>query len=495
MRGFRGIAVLCLALVACADKPDLGVASAAAKADLWAGAASVSLLPTVAGSHEYLAMLADITESVDPFSPGVYVVDFDQGQIDIDNGRADAAWVHDDIRSAVLALRQGEIRIVLVAADVYMIPNNDAVAIAELARQNLPAAWVSAKILIATTHNHHGPGTLFSVNHDWYELMAHNIATAIVAAVDNLQPARIALAQGDFRFGINDVRDPVIIDPAVHVVHVRAQSSDQTIATVVQWNSHVESTLSWAPPVDLGEICAEQGWTGEQCSAEGRYITADYPGELRGVLGAALGGEVLYFIGAIGSQIGPGAAPVWTVTEEHGIGNGWSVPAGAAPIRGAENYLDRNFVKAEVVGNQLGRYVLGLVGDSNDVLSPDIGWRSERFYTRLYQVGFKVAMAAGQLGWKSRELFHCEGEPSDVTCHSDEGAVIEDPVAGPVRAGEFLRSEVGYLTVDEDSGIVFMPGEFSPELLIGLPQGFDDTPANWYRGPVGRNARMMTLTL
>lgn len=54
MRGFRGIAVLCLALVACADKPDLGVASAAAKADLWAGAASVSLLPTVAGSHEYL---------------------------------------------------------------------------------------------------------------------------------------------------------------------------------------------------------------------------------------------------------------------------------------------------------------------------------------------------------------------------------------------------------------------------------------------------------
>lgn len=50
MRGFRGIAVLCLALVACADKPDLGVASAAAKADLWAGAASVSLLPTVAGS-------------------------------------------------------------------------------------------------------------------------------------------------------------------------------------------------------------------------------------------------------------------------------------------------------------------------------------------------------------------------------------------------------------------------------------------------------------
>lgn len=144
---------------------------------------------------------------------------------------------------------------------------------------------------------------------------------------------------------------------------------------------------------------------GEQCSAEGRYITADYPGELRGVLGAALGGEVLYFIGAIGSQIGPGAAPVWTVTEEHGIGNGWSVPAGAAPIRGAENYLDRNFVKAEVVDNQLGRYVLGLVGDSNDALSPDIGWRSERFYTRLYQVGFKVAMAAGQLGWKAQSSF------------------------------------------------------------------------------------------
>ena len=488
MKGIGLVVLCCLVSGGCSDEPD-NIGSATSQTELWAGAASVSLLPTVAGSHDYLMKLDHITEPVDPFSPGVYVVEFDQGQIDIDNGRADAAWVHDDIRSTVLALRQGATRLVLVAADVYMIPANDAAAIVELARTKLPSAWVGAEILIATTHNHHGPGTLFSVNHDWYELMAGNVATAIVEAVDKVQPARIALAQGDFRFGINDVRDPVIIDPTVHVMHVRAQASNQTIATVVQWNSHVESTLGWAPPVDLDGICTEQDWSDEQCSAEGRYITADYPGELRGALVAALGGEVLYFVGAIGSQIGPGAAPVWSVTDETGVGDGWTIPAGARPIRGADDYLDKNFVKAEVVGNQLARFVIELVADSNDVLSPALAWRSESFYARLYQVGFKVAMAAGQLGWKARELFHCTGEPNDVSCRSDEGAVIEDPVAGSIRSGDFIRSEVGYLTIDENSGIVFMPGEFPPELLIGLPRGFDDNPSNWYRGPVGQNAR------
>ena len=465
-------------------------AAAVTSQALRAGAASVSLLPRVGGELTYLSALAPITDPVDPQNPGVYIDAFDGGRIDIDNGRSDAAWVHDDIRAAALALDAGGSRVVLLAADVYMIPRNDADAIRARARLLLPAGWQAAPILIGTTHNHHGPGTLFSVNDDWYDRQADNMAMAISDAVARLAPARLEIASGDHRFGVNDVRDPVIIDPRVHAIRVVGSGVDgEAIATVVQWSSHVESTLGWAPPAPPESICQARGWLDTDCTAEGRYITADYPGELRGRLEAELGGEVLYFVGAIGSQIGPGAAPVWEVTAEHPVGDGWTVPPGAQPVRGAQDFLSTNFAKAEAIGEALARRVIELLDDARPVTVPDLRFRSETFYTRLYQMGFRAAMASGELGWQDRDLYLCDGVPGPLTCRSDEGALVDDPIAGPVRAGEFLLSEVGYLAIDADSGMLFMPGEIAPELLIGLPRSFDEDPSPWYRGPAGRNAR------
>lgn len=81
---------------------------------LLAGAASASLLPTVDGSTDYIAALAPVTEPVDPLSLGIYIEAFDQGKVDIDNGKSDAAWVHDDIRGSAIALQAGENRIILL---------------------------------------------------------------------------------------------------------------------------------------------------------------------------------------------------------------------------------------------------------------------------------------------------------------------------------------------------------------------------------------------
>ena len=39
--------------------------------------------------------------------------------------------------------------------------------------------------------------------------------------------------------------------------------------------------LGWTPLGDFTEQCAVKGWAVEDCTAEGRYLTADYPGVLR----------------------------------------------------------------------------------------------------------------------------------------------------------------------------------------------------------------------
>lgn len=62
-------------------------------------------------------------------------------------------------------------------------------------------------------------------------------------------------------------------------------------------------------------------------------------------------------------------------------------------------------------------------------------------------------------------------------------------MAGPSRLGEYVKSKVGYLSLNDEAGLLFMPGELPPEYIIGLPQNFNVTPEKWYRSPLGQHAR------
>jgi hypothetical protein len=43
-----------------------------------------------------------------------------------------------------------------------------------------------------------------------------------------------------------------------------------------------------------------------------------------------VGGETLYFVGALGEIVGPGGANVWEVDDSHPLGDQFHPPAGAA---------------------------------------------------------------------------------------------------------------------------------------------------------------------
>lgn len=458
-----------------------------------AGAASRSVLPTVDGGHDYLDETPGWSEldAIDPDDPGVFVAAFDQGEVDVGNGNSDGSWVHDDVRATAVALEFGEQRVILVSTDTYM--HFDADAVASQTLDDLPAEWAEAELIISATHNHHGPDTAFSINDDWYQLLANETAAAIAEAVDAVAPATISVASGTHGYGVSDGRDPVVMDPRLNVLAIDDAATGDAIATIVQWGSHPETTLSWSPPADaagLEEACAIKGWTGDDCTAEGRYFTADYPGVLRDRLTESRGGEVLYFNGAIGNQIGPGDSPTWVVDDEHPVGNGWVVPDGAEPLTECDDrdpYLCRSFAKTESIGTQLAVAVTGLIESAAPVEVEELTVRTEPFFTRLTNIGFRVLIAEGDLGWQPAVLFTCEGEPSADACTATEGELEDDPVLTPlvesqITVGDVLESRVSHLDLG-DVGFLFMPGELPPELVVGLPADFMDAPEQYYREP------------
>lgn len=462
-----------------------------------AGSASRSVLPTVNGGRAFLADAPGwpSRESLDPYNPGVFVAAWDQGVVDVGNGRPDSAWVHDDLRVTALALQYGGQRAVLVMADTYSFFSPDIAVMVERARGRLPAEWQDAPILVSATHNHHGPDSAFSINDDWFSLMADEMAFAVEEAVAALQPATLRGAAGEHGYGADDVRDPVIRNMQLNVLSVEASETGAAIATLVQWTGHPESTLGWTPPADaagLEEACAVKGWTGSDCTANGRYLTADYPGVLRERLQAVRGGEVLFFNGPLGSQVGPGNAPTWIVDEEHPVGDGLSVPEGALPLTECddrETYYCRNFAKTESIGTELANAVGRVLDSAYAVDVSGISVHTEQFYTQLTNIGFRLLIADGDIGWITPTLYNCDGKPfTNDNCIDDGGELVDDPLLTPftgsqIRKGDVLPTQVSHLDLG-DAGLLFMPGELPPELVVGLPDDFTSAPPEkYYREP------------
>ena len=240
------LGVVAVPTVAAAAPPNTG--GRGAPPVIKVGAASRSVLPTIDGSHDYLAAVDP--DPTDPLSPGLFVPEWDQGRVAVGNGDSDSHWVHDDMEVTAVAFQpSGSKQItVVMAANLYMIFGADAEVIRERVADLVgPEVAGRLEIAISSDHNHHGPDTAFDVNHEWYDLMIDQSAAAIVEAIDELRPARLDVAQTDHYFGLRDSRDPQVIDPTLGVLRATA-TNGKTIATMLFWGNHPETTLGWNPP-------------------------------------------------------------------------------------------------------------------------------------------------------------------------------------------------------------------------------------------------------
>lgn len=393
-------------------------APALAGDELYVGASSRSLLPTVGGSTAYLGRSPGFFE-VDPFDPGEFLSEFDQGRIEMLGRDNSAVWVHDDIRATAVVFKSVESMVVMVGADLAEIDVATGAEIEASVRELLPDTIDTVEIVFVATSNPHSPSLSGSPGR-WRDFAVDQFVEAISAALTSLEPATLSVAEGEHRFGVNDTEDPTIIDPAMRVVSATSIETGDLLATLVQWANRADTTRGFAPEsgYDISAQCDQLRDGGpDDCTAAGRYLTSDFPGVMRDVVRSQIGGEVLYLGGAIGRRIGPVGAYVWNVDETHPLGDGWTVPPGALPVAGASNFTDTNFARAEAIGTQLGESVLRLVPQATPVLA---------------------ATTASDKDLEWREA----GNPGDIR-------VVH------VRIGS-----VGFL---------FVPSELPPEFVIGLP--------------------------
>jgi hypothetical protein len=456
-----------------------------------AGTGSRSVLPTLGGTTAYL--LLGVPGPKDPTSLGVFVPRWDQGRVAVGNGDEKSFWVHDDVRVRALALtdlRTGR-EVVLVSADLYMIFKTDGDEIRDKVAQKLGRRL---DIMIAATHNHHGPDTAFDVNHAWYEHMTNQAADAVVDAVRFRQPARLRVASGTHYFGAKDGTDPVVYDPRLNVLQA-TRLDGKPLATVVQWNNHPESTLGWKPPVPPAQ-CVVLVIAGENCNTEGRYLTADFPGVLADVVKRRVGGEVLYFNGALGLPRRPRRVAGVGGDAAHPLGQRRDRAARAVGPGGGADLTARNFRRAALIGEQLAEATLRVLAGAEPIAQPRLSYREEPVYTRLSNAGFRHLLTPTEqgrprgLGHNLTPLYTCPatGPKNAQTCVSDGTAVVTDPVVGPMRVGDHLRTVVGYLEVGPTVALVALPGEVPGELVVGLPAQFRTAPQRWYEEPRGRHA-------
>lgn len=473
------------------------------------GASQLTLLPEVMGSTAYADVLRDnpplALEPGDPGTdPGVFVEDWDVGQLAIGNGRLTSHWVHDEIRVGAVAFADPEApespTLVLVSADVYMLLAQDIQQIRDKVAMLLDddEAFAKLEIIVGATHNHMGPDTagLENINHNYFEYLTDQAAAAVVEAVnpDNMVLSHLRLARSNFQYGLADQTAPFIVDPTLHTLQaVAAEDPSQVVATVVQWQNHPEAVLGFGKDVWATDEQADFLWAIEECHSEdeehchieGQYISAGFPGYMtRAIQEQTDGAPALYFNGGVGAMQSPLRAIVWETEGDGGqpAGDGMQLPDN--PIE-----IPKNFHKTAIIGVELAKRALSDLADADVVATAPIAVTHQPFYTRLAQLEFRIGLSVLNdeplaLGHLPRELYTCPamGPKNDETCVFDNYDSPFDPdFDAPVRVGDHLKTEVVYIQLGPID-MLTIPGEAVTELVHGLPSDFVDDPDEVYYG-------------
>ncbi len=222
---------------------------------------------------------------------------------------------------------------------------------------------------------------------------------------------------------VSDVRDPVVIDNELRTIRFISTADESTVATLINFTAHPEyaddeNTLTSSDfPHTLREG-VEKGLDVRDAAGNVLY-QAD-----------GVGGVALFFNGALGGQVGPGAV-------RHIDFDGTELPAGIE--------------RAYSAGRKMAAYALEAIRvGSTTVEAAPIGFRAREFYTDVVNVAFHIAIG--------QQLFDRDGE-------------FYDPARqlGPENVPA-LRSQIAVVDIGM-AEMVTVPGELHAELLLASADG------------------------
>jgi hypothetical protein len=351
------------------------------------------------------------------------------------NGRP-ATGMNDDLWVRAIAFEWNDIRVAVAVIDCVGWFSNEI----EATRELLPASLELDHVIVASTHVHQAVDTIglwgrqaldSGLDPDYQALVRERTAEAITAAVGALEPVTMSVAQtetvdedGDTRRYVNDVRDPIVIDPTVTVIQFSSvDRPGETVATMVHWAAHPEYAGSRNNLLSADFVYwLREGIEHGVAESEARGLPA-----LEG-----LGGEVVFLNGALGGQIGP---------------------SGVRPLDDdGEEVTSAGLPKAEWVGKGVARLALEAITSAEavtDAVAPSLELRTGRLNVVVENVFYHVA---GLVGVFDRPLYGY-----------DETKPIS-PTNLP-----YIEARITYLRVGP-VGIITAPGELHPELFVG---GYD----------------------
>lgn len=176
------------------------------------------------------------------------------------NGKFDPVWlagfhnnrpaqgIHDSLWARTMILDDGRSRLAVVSIDAIGFGADDALDI----RQSLPADWKITHSFIVSSHSHQAPDLIgiygksqfkSGVDADYLEKVKSGVKESIRKAIAEMQPARLIFARNlnDAKSLVTDLRDPVITDHGLRVIHVQDTLAGRTLGTLVSWANHPET--------------------------------------------------------------------------------------------------------------------------------------------------------------------------------------------------------------------------------------------------------------
>lgn len=209
-----------------------------------------------------------------------------------------AVGAHDPLYARGLVFDDGQQRAALISCDVLAFDRHFVAATRSAIERR--TGFPGANVLIACTHTHAGPATIFlrdcgEVDRAWMEELRRRLVAVLAAALEGLQPARVGFGRGYLADHSQNRRQPGdVMDPEVGVLRVD-RTDGRPLAIALNFACH---------PTTLGP--------------DNLLYSADYPGYTARQIEAATGATALFLTGAIG-DVGPVQVGDYAAAETLGI--------------------------------------------------------------------------------------------------------------------------------------------------------------------------------
>ncbi len=349
------------------------------------------------------------------------------------NGRFDPVWmagfqnkrpaqgIHDELWARTMLIDNGQFQLAWIALDAIGYGNDDVIAI----RKKVTAATEVDYVIVSSSHTHQGPDLIgmwgdnpykSGIDPSYLQYVIDQSVHSLTLALQNKRPARLIFAQ-DLKGAkdlVTDSRKPIVMDPAIRVLHARDLEADTTLGTLIGWANHPETL--WSQNLQLSSDFPHYVREGLE---KGIYNQDT-------LIAKGLGGIAVYVNGSIGGLM--------TTLPEFPI---------IHPFSG-DTILDPSVEKMEAQGLAIADLALKALADSSQI---DVVEQSD-FYVRARSIAlpldnnlYKLAAFLGifERGlcgwWKLRsELCHWKIGPAEFLHHPSE--IYPEIIVGGVETPE-----------------------------------------------------------